>query len=44
MKAHGLKILLSLGLTAVLLYFFFRGVDLAQIRQAIGRASCRERV
>jgi uncharacterized protein (TIRG00374 family) len=39
MKAHGFKILLSLGLTAVLLYFFFRGVDLAQIRQAILGAS-----
>jgi uncharacterized protein (TIRG00374 family) len=39
MKAHGLKILLSLGLTAVLLYFFFRGVDLAQTRQAILGAS-----
>jgi uncharacterized protein (TIRG00374 family) len=39
MKSHGWKILLSLALTAVLLYFFFRGVDLAQTRQAILGAS-----
>jgi uncharacterized protein (TIRG00374 family) len=39
MKAHGFKILLSLGLTAVLLYFFFRGVDIGETRQAILKAS-----
>src|SRR6202162_140306 len=39
MKSHGLKILLSLVLTAVLLYFFFRGVDLGKTRDAILGAS-----
>jgi glycosyltransferase 2 family protein len=39
MKSHGLKILVSLALTVVLLYFFFRGVDLAQTREAILGAS-----
>jgi uncharacterized protein (TIRG00374 family) len=39
MKSHGLKILLSLVLTAVLLYFFFRGVDLGKTREAILGAS-----
>ena len=38
-KSHGLKILISLLLTAVLLYFFFRGVDLAKTRDAILGAS-----
>ncbi len=39
MKSHGLKILLSLVLTAALLYFFFRGVDLGKTRDAILGAS-----
>jgi uncharacterized protein (TIRG00374 family) len=39
MKSHGLKIALLLVLTAVLLYFFFRGVDLGKTREAILGAS-----
>src|SRR5580765_6934437 len=39
MKSHGLKILVSLVLTAVLLYFFFRGVDPGKTRDAILGAS-----
>ena len=35
MKAHWTKILVSLGLTAVLLYFFFRGVDPGATKEAI---------
>ena len=39
MKSHRLKILFSLALTAVLLYFFFKGVDAGQTRRAIERSS-----
>jgi hypothetical protein len=46
MKAHWTKILFSLALTAVLLYFFFRGADPGATKEAIlggrrglGRAS-----
>ena len=39
MKSHGLKIFVSLALTAVLLYFFFRGVDIAKTKEAILGAS-----
>jgi uncharacterized protein (TIRG00374 family) len=39
MKSHGWKIGVSLALTAVLLYFFFRGVDAGKTRDAILGAS-----
>ena len=39
MRSHRLKILFSLVLTAVLLYFFFRGVDAGQTWLAIKRSS-----
>ena len=39
MKSHSLKIAISLLLTAVLLYFFFRGVDARLTRDAILAAS-----
>jgi glycosyltransferase 2 family protein len=39
MKSHRLKIFFSLALTAVLLYFFFKGVDAGQTRRAIEGAS-----
>lgn len=39
MKSHGLKILFSLVLTAALLYFFFRGVDIGKTKEAILGAS-----
>jgi len=39
MKSHTLKIVVSLALTAVLLYFFFRGADIGATRDAILGAS-----
>ena len=39
MKSHGAKIALSLLLTGVLLYLFFKGVDARLIRDAILKAS-----
>ena len=39
MKSHTVKILVSLGLTAILLYFFFRGADIGATRDAILGAS-----
>ena len=39
MKSHTVKIVVSLALTAVLLYFFFRGVDIGATKEAILGAS-----
>ena len=39
MKSHTTKILVSLALTAILLYFFFRGADIGATRDAILGAS-----
>ena len=39
MKSHTLKILVSLALTAVLLYLFFRGADIGATKEAILGAS-----
>jgi uncharacterized protein (TIRG00374 family) len=39
MKSHRIKVLLSLALTAILLFFFFRGADLRQTWKAILGAS-----
>ena len=38
MRSHAGKIAISLGLTAVLLYFFFRGLDARELKASVGAA------
>ena len=39
MRSHAWKIIVSLGLAALFLYFFFRGIDLQKTREAVLHAS-----
>jgi uncharacterized protein (TIRG00374 family) len=41
MRSHGWKIVVSLGLAALLLYFFLRGIDFPKTREAVLQASTR---